>query len=76
MPSLPHLVQVPSSGEHGESPCFQVLGVRVDAVQIEDVIKQMEEWIHENRMRENGIRGDSIHEKKTQENGPPESAIQ
>jgi len=27
--------------------CFQVLGVRVDAVQIPDVVAQMTEWIHE-----------------------------
>lgn len=26
-------------------PCFKVLGVRVDAVQIPDVVDQMEEWI-------------------------------
>jgi len=28
-------------------PCFRVLGVRVDAVQIPDVVAQMEEWIRE-----------------------------
>ncbi len=29
------------------SACFQVLGVRVDAVQIPDVVAQMKEWIRE-----------------------------
>ena len=28
-------------------PCFKVLGIRVDAVQIPDVICQMEQWINE-----------------------------
>jgi len=27
--------------------CFQVLGVRIDALQISDVVAQMEEWIHD-----------------------------
>jgi N-acetylglucosaminyldiphosphoundecaprenol N-acetyl-beta-D-mannosaminyltransferase len=27
--------------------CFQVLGVRIDALQIPDVVAQMEEWIHD-----------------------------
>ena len=31
----------------GVNACFQVLGVRVDAVQITDVVAQMKEWIHE-----------------------------
>lgn len=30
-----------------EHPFFHVLGVRVDAVQIADVVDQMKEWIHE-----------------------------
>lgn len=36
----PHLVL--ASREH---PCFQVLGIRVDAVQMADVVGQMKEWI-------------------------------
>lgn len=32
-----------------ECPSFQVLGVRVDAVQIDDVVEQMEEWIRKKR---------------------------
>jgi len=32
-----------------ESPFFRVLDVRVDAVQIDDVVEQMEEWIRKRR---------------------------
>ena len=44
MTSQPHIVQA-SKG----SPCFQVLGVRVAAVQIADVIAHMKEWIREKK---------------------------
>lgn len=30
-----------------ESPSFKALGVRVDAVQLQDVVTRMEEWIHD-----------------------------
>src|SRR4029077_8399867 len=33
----------------GSEPCFQVLGVRVNALQIPDVIARMEEWIHDRK---------------------------
>ena len=46
MAAQPPRVQPPTSSE---CPCFQVLGVRVDAVQISDVVEQMKEWIHERR---------------------------
>src|SRR5258708_8430718 len=32
-------------GVGGGGPSFRVLGVRVDAVQIADVVRRMEEWI-------------------------------
>lgn len=50
MLSHPLPTQAPSSKGR---PCFQVLGVRVDAVQIDDVVDQMKEWIRENKVREN-----------------------
>ena len=37
------------SKERPERPRFQVLGVRVEAVQIGDVVEQMKEWIRERR---------------------------
>ena len=45
----PRPVQVPAREEWLERPSFQVLGVRVDAVQIDDVVAQMKEWIRERR---------------------------
>ena len=35
----------PPNQESRERPCFDVLGVRVDAVQMGDVVAQMKEWI-------------------------------
>jgi N-acetylglucosaminyldiphosphoundecaprenol N-acetyl-beta-D-mannosaminyltransferase len=46
MAAQPPLVQPPNSSE---CPCFQVLDVRVDAVQISDVVERMKEWIRERR---------------------------
>jgi N-acetylglucosaminyldiphosphoundecaprenol N-acetyl-beta-D-mannosaminyltransferase len=34
-----------ASVSHEKAPSFRVLGVRVDAVQIADVVRQMEDWI-------------------------------
>lgn len=36
---------VKNSTDSTSTPCFRVLGVRVDAVQIPDVVAQMEQWI-------------------------------
>ena len=35
---------MPHASQH-KTPSFEVLGVRVDAVQIPDVVSRMEEWI-------------------------------
>ena len=43
----PPLAQTSASKERSERPYFDVLGIRVDAVQIDDVIHQMKEWIRE-----------------------------
>ena len=40
---------MPTALEQAKRSSFQVLGVRVDAVQIPDTIAQMEEWIRERR---------------------------
>ena len=44
MAAQPRLAQAPK-----ERPCFRVLGVRVNAVQIADVVDQMKEWIRERK---------------------------
>ena len=44
MAAQPRLVQASK-----ERPCFQVLGVRVEAAQITDVVDQMKEWIRERK---------------------------
>jgi N-acetylglucosaminyldiphosphoundecaprenol N-acetyl-beta-D-mannosaminyltransferase len=49
MPAQPLLVQAAESKERPEHPSFRLLGVRVDAVQIADVVDQMKEWIHKRR---------------------------
>lgn len=49
MAAQPHLVQASTSKQFPERPGFQVLGVRVDAVQIDDVVEQMKEWIRDRR---------------------------
>jgi N-acetylglucosaminyldiphosphoundecaprenol N-acetyl-beta-D-mannosaminyltransferase len=43
-----------------ESPFFRVLGVRVDAVQIADVVEQINEWIHK-RKRCHSISATGMH---------------
>ena len=49
MSSQPALAQASFSNERPEHPCFQVLGVRVKAIQIDDVVAQMKEWIRQRR---------------------------
>lgn len=46
MAAQPHPNLVLASKEY---PCFQVLGIRVDALQIADVVGQMKEWIRAKR---------------------------
>jgi len=47
-------------GLSSESPSFETLGVRVDAVQLEDVVTRMEEWIHR-RDRSHSIAATGMH---------------
>ena len=38
-------MQVPTAVSSTDAPTFKVLGVRVDAVQIPDAIRNLENWI-------------------------------
>src|SRR6267154_743266 len=45
--ALAMAAQVRTTQIVSDHACFHVLGVRIDALQISDVVAQMEEWIHD-----------------------------